>query len=157
MRRRVGPAFAVGVRLSLEHGGHAKGLDLDDSLQVAAWLAEDGADFIHASLWRAENNTRKYPDKHPLPLLRAVLPKDVPVIACGSMWSVADAEAAMALGADMIALGRAAILNPEWPRQAREPGWEPKRPPITQAELIERDVSPKFAGYLTRWKNLVAG
>ena len=55
-----------------------------------------------------------------------------------------------------IALGRAAILNPDWPRAARDPGWQPKRPPITRAELIERAVSPAFAGYLTRWKNLVA-
>ena len=26
-------------------------MDLDDNLQVARWLADDGADFIHASLW----------------------------------------------------------------------------------------------------------
>ena len=155
VRRRVGPTFAVGVRLSLEHGGHAKGLDLDESLQIAAWLVDDGADFIHASLWRAEQNTRKYPDKHPLPLLRAALPKDIPVIACGNIWTHADAMLAIERGADMIALARAAIVNPDWPKQVK-PGWEPRRPPLTPAELAELAVSPSFAEYLRHFKNLVA-
>jgi len=49
----TGPAFTVGVRLSPEDFGNAKGLDLDESVQVARWLAEDGVDFVHLSLWRA--------------------------------------------------------------------------------------------------------
>src|SRR5205823_8389681 len=53
VRTRCGPRFTVGVRLSLEDRGQARGLDLDDSLQVARWLADDGADWIHASLWDA--------------------------------------------------------------------------------------------------------
>ena len=55
-----------------------------------------------------------------------------------------------------IALGRAGIANPDWPREARTPGWEPKRPPLTRAELAERAVSPAFIGYLTKFRNLVA-
>ena len=39
---------------------------------------------------------------------------------------------------------------------AAEPGWEPKRPPITVAELVERDLTAKFAGYLRIWKGFVA-
>jgi 2,4-dienoyl-CoA reductase-like NADH-dependent reductase (Old Yellow Enzyme family) len=151
VRARVGPAFAVGVRLTLEQGGHAKGLDLDDSLQVARWLADDGADFIHASLWRAELPSRKYPDKHPLPLLRAALPADVPVIACGNIWTHADAMAALDRGADMIALARAAIINPDWPKHVA-PGWEPRRPPLSPAELAELAVSPVFVEYLRKFK-----
>lgn len=156
VRARVGSRFAVGVRLSLEDWGSAKGLDLDESLQVSRWLAEDGVDFVHASLWRAGEMTNKRPEVHPVPLLRDVLPRDVAVIACGSIWSAADATALLERGADMVALGRAAILNPDWPRDARAPGWEPKRPPMTRAELLDRAVSPLFAHYLTRWKNFVA-
>jgi 2,4-dienoyl-CoA reductase-like NADH-dependent reductase (Old Yellow Enzyme family) len=154
VRARTGPRFSVGVRLSLEHGGHAKGLDIDESLQIAAWLAEDGADFIHASLWRAENNTRKYPDQHPLALLRRALPRDTAIIACGNIWTHADAMAALDRGADMIALARAAIVNPDWPRQVA-PGWEPRRPPLTPAQLAELAVSPPFVQYLRHFKNLV--
>ncbi|HEY0479635.1 MAG TPA: NADH:flavin oxidoreductase [Kofleriaceae bacterium] len=155
VRARVGRQFTVGVRLSLEDWGSARGLDLDDSLQVASWLADDGVDFVHASLWNAAAMTKKRPDQHAVPLLRAALPRDVAVIACGGLWTAADAIALRERGADLVALGRAAICNPDWPIEARTPGWEPKRPPLTRAELAERSVSPVFVGYLTRWKNFV--
>jgi len=155
VRARCGATFAVGVRLSLEDFGQARGLDLDDSLQVARWLADDGIDLLHASLWDVTRMTTKRPDVHPLPLVREAVPRGVAVIAAGKIWSRADAEAVLARGADMIALGRAGILNPTWPADIAG-GGEIKHPPITRAELAERAVSPKFAGYLTRWKNLVA-
>jgi len=156
VRARVGSSFTVGVRLSLESGGQAKGLDLDESLQIAAWLAADGADFIHASLWYAERTTRKYPDRHPIAMLRAALPADVALIACGNLWTAADASAALDRGADIVALGRCAIFNPDWPRRATTPGWEPRRPPATPSELAELAVSPAFVEYLRHFKGLVA-
>jgi 2,4-dienoyl-CoA reductase-like NADH-dependent reductase (Old Yellow Enzyme family) len=73
VRARVGRQFTVGVRLSLEDWGSARGLDLDDSLQVARWLADDGVDFVHASLWDATAMTKKYGDQHAVSLLRAAL------------------------------------------------------------------------------------
>src|SRR5690242_9715214 len=80
VRAWVGAHAIVGVRLSLEDRGNARGLDLDESLQVARWLADDGIDFIHASLWDSAAMTTKRPAEHPIPLLRAALPKDVAVI-----------------------------------------------------------------------------
>jgi 2,4-dienoyl-CoA reductase-like NADH-dependent reductase (Old Yellow Enzyme family) len=151
VRARVSPRFCVGVRLSLEDRGNAQGLDLDESLQVARWLCDDGADFIHASLWNATKPTHKRPDEHPIPLVRAAVPADVAVIAAGAMWTHADAEAAMAKGADMVAIGRAAIVNPDWPRTDGL-----ARTPVTRAQLAEVAVSPTFASYLTHWKNFVA-
>jgi 2,4-dienoyl-CoA reductase-like NADH-dependent reductase (Old Yellow Enzyme family) len=155
VRARTGPRFTVGVRLSLEDWGSARGLDLDDSLEVARWLADDGVDFVHASLWSSVAMTKKRPDQHAVPLLRAALPRDVAVIACGGLWVAAEAIALRERGADMIALGRAAICNPDWPIAVRTPGWEPKRPPLTRGELLERSVSPVFIDYLSRWKNFV--
>jgi 2,4-dienoyl-CoA reductase-like NADH-dependent reductase (Old Yellow Enzyme family) len=156
VRKRCRSTFVVGVRLSLEDYFNARGMDLDDNLQVAAWLADDGADFIHASLWDASRMTVKRPDQHPLTLLRAALPREVAVIGCGKVWSTADARDALARGADVVALGRSAILNPDWPRLAREAGWEPVRPPMTRADLIARAVSPGFADYLRVFRGLVA-
>jgi 2,4-dienoyl-CoA reductase-like NADH-dependent reductase (Old Yellow Enzyme family) len=155
VRARVGARFTLGVRMSLEDRGSARGLDLDDSLQVASWLAEDGVDFIHASLWNSAVNTAKRPTEHPVPLLRAAVPREVAVIACGQLWTADEANALLARGADMIALGRSAICNPSWPIDAQQPGWEPKRPPLSHAELRERSVSPTFIKYLSHWKNFV--
>lgn len=158
VRARVGARFAVGVRLSLEDYGQARGMDLDDGLAVARWLAELGIDFLHASLWDATRMTAKRPDQHPITVLRQALPREVAVIACGKIWSREDADAALARGADLIAVGRAALFNPDWPRVVATPEAEQAlvRPPLTRAELLERAVSPVFAEYLTRWKNLVA-
>lgn len=156
VRDAVSPGFVVGVRLSPEDFGQARGLDLDESIAVARWLCEDGADFIHLSLWRSERMTAKRPDQHPLPLFRAALPADVAIVVAGAIWTVAEAQAALDRGADLVALGRAAIVNPDWPRASATPGWEPRRPPLTIAELEARAVSPHFGGYLRRWKGFVA-
>lgn len=152
IRARVSPRFVVGVRLSLEDVFSARGLDLDESLWVAARLAEDGADYVHASLWKTDANTSKRPDEHPLPLLRAALPREVAIVAAGSIWTRPEAELALERGADVVALGRAAVLNPDWPDLAREPGFEPARPPMAADELLARAVSPGFLEYLRKFR-----
>ena len=156
VRGAVPARFLVGVRLSPEDFGNARGLDLDESLTVARWLAEDGADFIHVSLWDAKRNTRKRPDEHAVPLFRAALPREVALVAAGNVWTVADAEALLDRGADAVALGRAAVANPAWPLDAAQAGWEPRRPPLTVAELGERGLSAPFANYMRSWKGFVA-
>ena len=155
VKQRTSKKFSVGIRLSIEHGGHAKGLDLDESLQVASWLAEDGADFIHASLWRSENMTRKRPSEHPIPLVRAALPKDVALIVAGNIWTYEDAQLMIERGADVVALARPAIPNPEWPKLAK-PGFVPNTLPKSPAELAAVGISPTFLGYLRSFKNIVA-
>lgn len=156
VRAAVPARFVVGVRLSPEDFGQARGLDLDDNLELARWLCDDGVDYLHLSLWRAERTTGKRPDVHALPLFRAACPADVALIAAGAIWTPDEAAATLALGADLVALGRAAILNPDWPRHAVLPGWAPRRGPLTAAELADLAVSPAFIGYLRKFKNLVA-
>ncbi|MCB9532248.1 MAG: NADH:flavin oxidoreductase [Myxococcales bacterium] len=160
--RAATPAgFTIGVRLSPEWWGTAAPtgpppLDLDESVQVAKWLADDGVDFIHLSLWDASLPARAKPTEHPIPLFRAALPDRVSLIAAGNLWTVADCEAAIARGADAVALGRCAIANPAWPTDAQRPGFAPRRPPLTLDELAERALSPAFAAYMRRWPGFVA-
>ena len=156
VRAAVPAGFAVGVRLSPEDFGQTRGVDLDETIEVARWLCDDGVDFLHLSLWQAQRNTTKRPDEHPVPLFRAACPADVALFAAGNVWTRAEAEALLAKGADVVALGRAAIVNPDWPRQAAQPGWEPRRPPLSPAELGELAVSPAFVAYLRKFRNLVA-
>ncbi len=156
VRAAVGGSTLVGVRLSPEDFGYARGLDLDDSLQVAAWLVADGIDFLHLSLWDVTQPTRKRPEAHPTALFRAAVGPTVPILVAGAVWSPAEALACLDRGADMVALGRAAILNPAWPDQARHPGWQPARPPMSVDDLAARAVSAQFAEYLRRWPGFVA-
>ena len=155
VRAAVPASFIVGVRISPENFGQARGLDLDENLQLARWLADDGVDFLHLSLWTATRNTTKRPDVHPIPLFREVLPPEVPIVVAGHIWTRADAEAVLDRGADGVALGRSAIANPSWPRDIEDPAWEPRRPPFTTRELEERGLSEQFARYMAKWKGFV--
>ena len=155
VRARVKPASIVGVRISPEDFGNAKGMDLDESLALAKMLAKESVDYVHVSLWDAKKNTKKRPEAHAVTLFREALPPEVRVIVAGSVWTRTDAEEQLAKGADLVALGRSAILNPEWPKLAADPSWQPVRPPMSPAEFRERDVSDVFVKYLRNWKNFV--
>ncbi|MBK9754101.1 MAG: NADH:flavin oxidoreductase [Nannocystis sp.] len=144
--------FTVGVRLSPEDFGHARGIDLDETVQVAAWLAEDGLDFVHVSLWDGRKHSLKYPDRHPLPPFRAALPRDVAIIAAGKVWTADDATALLDHGADLVAIGRAAILNPDWPRLALAGPFEPERGPLTPTQLRGLAISDTFVEYLRNFR-----
>jgi 2,4-dienoyl-CoA reductase-like NADH-dependent reductase (Old Yellow Enzyme family) len=156
VRAAVPRDFVVGVRLSPEDFGATTGLDLDESVQVAQWLVDDGCDFVHISLWDSFVNTKKYPDRHALEVFRPALASHVPLVVAGGVWTPAQAQSLLDLGADAIALGRSAIANPTWPRDARDPTWEPKRTPLTADELAARALSPGFIDYMRRWKGFVA-
>jgi 2,4-dienoyl-CoA reductase-like NADH-dependent reductase (Old Yellow Enzyme family) len=156
VRAAVPAPFVLGVRISPEDWGNAKGLDLDESLTLAGWLAEDGIDYLHLSLWTASNNTTKRPAEHPVPLFRRALPRDVSIFVAGKVWTRAEAEALLEKGADVVALGRAGIANPDWPARAADRAWEPKRPPLTAAELLDRGLSEGFVKYMRNWKGFVA-
>ncbi len=155
VRSAVPTSFVVGVRISPENFGQSRGLDLDENLTLAGWLAEDGVDFLHLSLWTATRNTTKRPEMHPIPLFREAVPPDVPLVVAGHIWTRADAEKLLDLGADGVALGRCAIGNPTWPRDIERSDFEPRRPPFTTQELVDRSLSPKFAGYMSKWKGFV--
>jgi 2,4-dienoyl-CoA reductase-like NADH-dependent reductase (Old Yellow Enzyme family) len=164
VRASVPARFVVGVRLSPEDFGYARGLDLDETVQVARWLCDDGVDYVHLSLWRFERNTVKRPEQHAIPLFREALPANVPIVAAGAIWTVEEAMTVMEKGASAVALGRAAIVNPDWARAARaaagagsagDAAWEPRRPPLTPAEYADIAVSPRFIEYLRRFKNMV--
>jgi 2,4-dienoyl-CoA reductase-like NADH-dependent reductase (Old Yellow Enzyme family) len=154
VRKAVPDRFLVGVRLSPEDQGN--GIDLDESIQVARGLCDDGVDFLHLSFRDAKENSKKRPEQHAMRLLRAAVPKHVVLIAAGSLWTRADADALFAKGADAVAVAKAAIANPDWALNASTAGWEPRHPPLTVAELNERGLSEPFTSYLRNWKGFVA-
>lgn len=156
VRASVPSTFTVGVRLSPENWGQLKGLDLDESIQTAAWLCEDGADFIHISLWDASRNSAKRPDEHPAAAFRAALPAPVPIITAGQVWTAADAVAQLDHGADAVALGRSGIVNPDWPQRVISEAQSPVRTPVTADYLRDKGLSERFVEYMRRWSGFVA-
>lgn len=153
--RAAAPGLALAVRLSPEDFGQAKGIDLDETIQIARWLAEDGMTIAHLSLWRSTLNTTKRPDQHATPLFRAALGPNVTIAVAGAIWTPEEAQAQLALGADAVALGRAGIGHHEWPRLAQA-GLAIPRPPFAPAQLADEGLSAPFIAYMRRWNGFVA-
>ncbi|MDG1480772.1 MAG: NADH:flavin oxidoreductase [Myxococcota bacterium] len=156
VRARTSERFIIGVRISPEITDI--GIELDESLQVAAWLADAGADFVHASLWDAWGKTRAHPSD-PVPLttrFRAALPSACPLMVAGGVWTPRQAAEIQEQGADFIAMARVAIAHPDWPRRAQaDPEYSPSRPPYTPQVLAEAGLSDVFIDYMRRWAGFV--
>ena len=155
-RAAMGEDRLVGVRLSPEDRQGTWGMHLDDTLQVAAWLVEEGIDFLHLSLWDAEAMTQARPADHPIRLFREAIGQRCALVVAGGMWTSEDASRALDRGADIVALGRAALPHPAWPREAVDPAFRPMRPPIDPEHLRRAGVSEAFLQYMGRWPGFVA-
>lgn len=130
------------LRLSAEDG-IAGGWSLSDSLALARLAAEAGVDLVDVSGGGfAESRFTPGPGMF-LPWAAEIRSQTgLPVMAVGLMGDVGLAEAAVATGqADLVALGRAALDDPNWPlHAARALGQE------------TRATWPKQAGYaIDRW------
>jgi len=136
--KATGSGFAVGVRLS-----EAKVNDKsyvwpgggDDARIIAAALRDAGASFLHlagegrdfafsANRHRGVSESAR-PEASLPQIVREVA--NVPVIANGGLHDGAHGARVLTEGhADVIALGRAAVANPDWPtRLARGASFEP--------------------------------
>lgn len=151
--RAAAPKLVLAVRVSPEDFGQTRGVDLDESLTLARWLVEDGAEVLHLSLWQAQRNTAKYPESHPISLFRAAVGDGVRLVTAGSLWSHAEAQAQLDLGADAVALGRSAIANHDWPLK-RDPA-AMHRAPVSPETLIAEGASPAFVDYLRAFRGFV--
>ncbi|MGW1677257.1 oxidoreductase [Saccharopolyspora sp. NPDC002376] len=120
VRSAAGPDFPVGIRLS-----QTKVNDFDyrwpggarEAEVIFGAVAAAGADYVHLA-----SEGRDWADGAALDSGTTItrLAKDVtglPVIANGGMHELARAESVLAAGeADLVALGRGALANPDWPR-----------------------------------------
>jgi len=144
------PTFLVGVRLSPEDKYTYKGIDFDESLTLAQELASLGADYISVSPWDAFKKPEKYPDgeKTIIELFKECLPAEVPMMIAGEIWTAADAEKAMELGSEFMAIGKAAIANSNWPDAIKDQDYQPAKPPYTSQQLAQAGLGPGFIDYL---------
>ncbi len=157
IKAKLPKEFMVGVRLSPEEKFNFLGIDFDDSLKLSRLLANDGADFIHVSPWDSFKKPEKYPDgdKTIVEYFREAVPLDTPIMVAGLIWTGADAEKALDLGADFVALGKVAIGIPDWPTLSKNPDYIPQKPPYTVDQLRKADLGEPFIEYMKRWEGFV--
>ncbi len=125
MRGAVGEDFAVLCRLSGDEYVPG-GLDLAQTREIAKILAAEGADALHVSACNAASGYLNHPPYYVdegvfLHLAQGVKEVvDIPVIAVGRIRTPQLAAKVLAEGrADLVAMGRALIADPELPNKAR--------------------------------------
>lgn len=147
-RKKVPENFILGFRMSFENMGLETGLDIDENIQIANWLAEDGIDYLHISHLAYDAPGIKYPEKIALSYIRNGITHQLPVICAGGVDNVEAAEKALEYGADIVAIGRAAIGNSAIPEKFEKGELLSFTTPYSESDLLKRGISHHFLSYI---------
>jgi 2,4-dienoyl-CoA reductase-like NADH-dependent reductase (Old Yellow Enzyme family)/thioredoxin reductase len=144
IRSKVGPEFPMIIRISGDEylqGGRT----IEESIFIAPILVEAGLNAIHISAgtslmsWFGVPPTGS-PQAPNAPLsakIKEVV--DVPVICVGRITEPWAAETVISSGkADMVAMARALLADPEWPNKAKEGNWEDIAPCVGDTACLTR-------------------
>jgi 2,4-dienoyl-CoA reductase-like NADH-dependent reductase (Old Yellow Enzyme family) len=132
VRDALGPKLIAGFRVTpfeSEPGGYT----LEDAKLLCNELARLNLDYISVSLddyrnSRPAGETRVYhgpvetshtPAEHPVTAFARVIAGRSAVMASGGIRTCKDAEGAIRTGADLVAVGRAVVVDPEWLAKVR--------------------------------------
>jgi 2,4-dienoyl-CoA reductase-like NADH-dependent reductase (Old Yellow Enzyme family) len=123
IRVKCGPDFTIGIRMNGEDYIDG-GWGLDEALRLAPLLELNGADYLHVSAGvygsRQLTIPSMYVEHGCFVHLAEAVKKEVaiPVIAVGRIKKPEMAEAIIRDGkADMVALGRSLLADPQWPHK----------------------------------------
>ena len=147
-RKVVSEKFIIGFRLSFEPSPFDTGLDIDENIQIANWLGRAGVNYVHSSQMNYAMPSVKYGDELVLSYLRKHIDSNLPLVMPGSINSVEDAEKALELGADFVAIGRSAIAHIKLPELFLNREQLPFSTPFSIAHLKEIGISDAFVDYL---------
>ena len=126
IRRAAGPRYPILFRFSADEFEEG-GTTLQDSKKAARILEEAGADVLHVSAGTYDSmatviEPMAFPEGWKIYLAETIKRAvKIPVIGVGVIRSPEFAERTLQEGrADFIALGRALLADPHWPRKAKE-------------------------------------
>jgi len=132
VRDALGPKLVTGFRIT-PFEAEAGGYTLDDAKLLCNELARLNLDYISVSLddyrmSRPTGEARVYdrpveqtpaPAESPITEFARIIAGRSAVMASGGIKTCVDAEGAIKLGADLVAVGRAVVVDPEWLSKVR--------------------------------------
>ncbi|ARU63812.1 NADH-dependent flavin oxidoreductase [Tumebacillus avium] len=135
--------FVIGYRFSPEEP-ETPGITMEDTLVLVDSLADQGLDYIHASLMDFFSQPRSGADTETtrIELIRQKAGDRVPVMGVGSIHTADDARRAIQTGIPLLALGRELIVDPDWVEKiqsGRESEIKTTLSKNDQAELVVPD------------------
>ncbi|MBT5685437.1 MAG: NADH:flavin oxidoreductase, partial [Gammaproteobacteria bacterium] len=148
--------FQLGVRLSPERFG----IDTQEAVEMATHcLNDDRLDFLDMSLWDVfkEPVDETFAGNSLLEVFAGLERGQVKLGVAGKIGTPQLADQAMNHDIDWIMLGRAAILQHDFPhRYAADVGFIPVALPVTRDYLANEGLSVKFIDYMATWPGFVA-
>lgn len=154
IRERCRSDFNLSVRLSPERFG----MRTDEIVEVYSMLVASGhVDFIDMSLWDVFKTgaNEGFADVRLVDLFARLDRGDTRLAVAGKLYSADDCRRAIDAGADMVAIGRGAILHHDFPRLAADPGFTVRPLPASRAVLADEGLSETFIGYMGNWPGFV--
>ncbi len=162
-RDGLGPTLVVGYRLT-PFEAEPDGYGLSDALVLADRLADLPIDYLHISLDDFRSQTPQREDRsytvksrpvgdrrNPIAAIAQVVAGRCAVIASGGIRTEADARSALASGADLVAVGRAALIDPDWLgklQRGDEAAIEALLPHAASDIAHQRTIPPRMVEYL---------
>jgi len=132
VRGALGAKLIAGFRVT-PFEAEADGYTLEDAKLLCSELARLNLDYVSVSLddyrkARPAGETRVYhgpveqsntPAESPITAFARIIAGRCAVMASGGIKTCGDAEGAIRLGADLVAIGRAVVVDPEWLTKVR--------------------------------------
>jgi 2,4-dienoyl-CoA reductase-like NADH-dependent reductase (Old Yellow Enzyme family)/thioredoxin reductase len=144
IRTKIGPDFPLIIRISGDEylpGGRT----IEESIFIAPILVDSGLDAIHISAGTSlmtwigipPTGSPQAPNAQLSAKIKEVV--DVPVICVGRITEPWAAETVIATGkADMVALARSLLADPDWPNKAKSGNWEDIAPCVGDTACLTK-------------------
>jgi 2,4-dienoyl-CoA reductase-like NADH-dependent reductase (Old Yellow Enzyme family) len=120
VREAVGPEMTVGIRISqakVSDHHHKWAGGADEAATIFSTLGSTGIDFIHTTEYKAY--APAFGDQGPSLAALAKQHSGLPVITNGHLDDPETAVSMLVDGADVVALGKAALATRDWPNRVR--------------------------------------
>lgn len=155
IRRACGPDFQIGWRLSVERYG----LRLEELREVTAEILDRALiDYLDLALWDAAQVVREgaYQGQRMLSVFTSLPRGNVRVGAAGKIMSAQRAAQLLDEGCDFVLIGRAGILQRDFPLRVRaDPCYDSPPLPVTTDYLRNGGLSERFIAHMRGWPNFV--
>lgn len=141
--------FLLGYRISPEEI-ETPGIRLADTLAFVDMLGDSVVDYVHTSMGSAQRTSLNDKQDHEpiMNKLVAQLAGRKPLIGVGSVETPADADAVLAMGADLVAMGREMIREPQWLEKVADGDEASIRYQLSPSEMDELKIPRAMQDYL---------
>lgn len=151
IRASCGSNFHLGVRLSPERFG----MQTFEIVEVYRRLiSESKVDMIDMSLWDVFKTgaDEDFADRRIIDIFANEERGSTRLAVAGKLYTAVDMARAIDAGADIVAVGRAAITNHDFPAQTQKnANFTMRELPVPRATLREEGLSDTFIGYMGNW------